>query len=433
MSSIPLTNWAGNVRYRAERVHRPGSLAELQAVVSAATRIRALGTGHSFNRVADTTGDLVRLDGLPGGIEIDSRRGRARVPAGLRYAQVAEELHRRGFALANLASLPHISVAGACATGTHGSGDGQRGLAAAVAGLRLVGPQGDLDEIDRDTPNDRLEDPLDGAVDGAVVGLGALGVVTHLDLDIEPTFEVAQRVWLQVPLDHLAANLDAVFGSAYSVSAFTTWRTGKAMVWQKYRLDQGEPAPPHGPGVVPADRPTHPIEGMSPEHCTSQLDAPGPWHERLPHFRSGFTPSAGDELQSELILPRTAAAGALAAMHDLRERFAPYLRVSEIRTIAADDLWLSPSHGRDSIAIHCTWVDDTPAVMPLVAAVEDRLLPLGARPHWGKLTATAPGDLPRSYPRAADFARLMAHRDPGGKFRNAFVDSVFPGPGQRLS
>jgi len=417
LSNSQLTNWAGNIRFQAARVHRPGSLAELQGIVSAAPRIRALGTGHSFNRIADTSADLVRLEGLPADIEIDSRRGRARVPAGLRYAQVAEELHRRGFALANLASLPHISVAGACATGTHGSGDTQRGLAAAVAGLGLVGPQGDLDELDRDTPGDRL--------DGAVVGLGALGIVTHLDLDIEPTFDVAQRVRLQVPLDHLAANFDAVFGSAYSVSAFTTWRTGRAMVWQKYRLDQGEPGPLDGPGSVPADQPMHPIEGVSPEHCTSQLDAPGPWHERLPHFRSGFTPSAGDELQSELILPRTAAAEALAAMDGLGERFAPYLQVSEIRTIAADQLWLSPGYGRDSVAIHCTWVNDTPAVMPLIAAVEDRLLPLGARPHWGKLTATAPGELPTCYPHAADFARLMSGRDPKGKFRNAFVDSVF--------
>ncbi|WP_060948688.1 FAD-binding protein [Streptomyces hygroscopicus] len=414
------TNWAGNITFSAARLHHPHTADELRRIVGSADRVRVLGTGHSFNRIADTDGDLVSLDRLPHRVEIDPGKRTATVAAGMRYAQVAQALHAEGFALANLASLPHITVAGACATATHGSGSTQRCLAAAVAGLEIVGPGGELTRITRDDDPDRLN--------GAVVGLGGLGVVTAMTLDIEPAYDVAQWVWTGLPLDRLDDSFEEIFGAAYSVSVFTDWRSGEGVVWLKCRTDLPGPPAPEEPwlGARPADRHHHPVPAMPPLHCTEQLGAPGPWHERLPHFRPDFTPSNGDELQSELLLPREAASAAFAALRGLGERIAPVVQVSEVRTVAADELWLSPAYGRDSVAFHFTWVPDHEAVLEVVAAMEEELLPLGARPHWGKLTSATPERILSSYDRAADFARLLAGHDPAGKFRNAYLEGYFP-------
>ncbi len=400
-SSRVVTNWAGNVTFGAARIHRPESVESLRRIVASSGRIRALGTAHSFSLVADTSYDLVCLDRLPRSVEIDAVSSTATVAAGMRYADVAAELHRAGYALATLASLPHISVAGSCATGTHGSG--RQSLAAAVRSLRLVTPDGDLFEPDRA---------------GSVVALGALGVVTHVTLDVEPTFEMAQRVHVDVPLDDIV--LDEVFGAAYSVSVFTDWRSSAA-VWLKYRTDQPVPSWSLGRATSHA---VHPVPGASPEFCTEQLGVPGPWHERLPHFRAEFTPSAGDELQSEFFVASVDAPAAFAAIRSMGDLIAPVVHIAEIRSVRADDLWLSPAYGRDSVTFHFTWIADSTAVAPVLAAVEERLMPLGARPHWGKLSTAS--DVIGRYSRAGDFARLMREFDPTGKFRNPYVDSLFP-------
>ncbi|SHJ98114.1 xylitol oxidase [Nocardiopsis flavescens] len=414
-SPAPVRNWAGNLTYASPRIHRPADHGALAALVRDTPRIRALGSGHSFNRVADSDHDLVRLDGLPREVAVDRESSTVTVSAGTRYADLAAELHRRGLALANLASLPHISVAGSCATGTHGSGNGLRCLAAAVRGIELLGPDGEAVRLARDTDPDVLP--------GAVVALGLLGVVTRLTLEVEPAFEVSQRVRLDVPLEEVAADADAVFGSAYSVSLFTDWNGDAGRVWLKHR--EGDPAGGWS-GGRPADTPQHPVPGMPAGPATEQLGAPGPWFERLPHFRPGFTPSAGEELQSEFYLPRSAAAAAFAALRGLGDRIAPVLYVSEVRTVRGDDLWLSPAYGRDSIAFHFTWRRDPEAVAPVLAAVEERLAPLGALPHWGKLATLPPQEVAASYERAADFADLLERFDPRGKFRNAFADLYFP-------
>lgn len=423
-----LTNWAGNVAFAAARVHNPDSIAELRKIVSASRKVRALGTGHCFNHIADTPEDLIAVGGLPNVVEIDTAGGTASVSAGLRYAEVAEHLHRAGFALPNLASLPHISIAGACATGTHGSGDRNGGLATAVSALRFVTADGDLAELSRRDDPERFP--------GAVVNLGALGVVTRMTLDLVPAFEVAQYVYLGLALDRLAANFPAVSGAAYSVSVFTKWAGGDGAVWLKRRLRPGASAAQDGDGdeaVAPewlgarlATTQQHPIPQMPAGFCTQQGGVPGPWHERLPHFRPEFTPSAGEELQSEFLLPREHAPQAIGALLTLGERIAPVLQISEIRTVAGDDLWLSPSYGRDSVAFHFTWVKDAAAVTPVVGAVEDLLLPLGARPHWGKVFTAQPAKVVAGYERAQDFRRLMDEFDPGGKFRNAYVEAFFP-------
>ncbi|MEY9965130.1 xylitol oxidase [Streptacidiphilus sp. MAP12-16] len=422
-SSETVTNWAGNVTFSATRVHRPATVDELRRVVAGAPSVRVLGSGHSFNRIADADagGALVSVAGLPAEISVDHERSTVTVAAGLRYAQVAAHLQAEGLALANLASLPHISVTGACATATHGSGDGNRSLASAVAALDLVGPDGDLVRLSREADGD--------AFHGAAVNLGALGVVTAVTLDVEPTFDVAQHVYTGLALDALAENVADVFGAAYSVSAFTDWHAPEAMLWLKRRCDTADGGPPARTwfGATPADRPHHPVPGVPATHCTEQLGVPGPWHERLPHFRPDFTPSSGEELQSEFFLPREAAPAAFAALRALGARLAPVLQVSELRTVAAEELWLSPAYHRDSLAVHLTWIKDPVAVAPVLAAVEEQLAPLGARPHWGKLFSATPGAAAELYERASDFRKLMDLHDPAGKFRNAFVDSVYQG------
>ncbi|MBM0227242.1 FAD-binding protein [Micromonospora sp. ATA51] len=385
---------------------------ELRRLVAGSERIRAVGTGHSFNRLGDTTGDLVSLAGLPPAVELDPERGTVTVAAALRYGDLATRLHAQGYALANLASLPHISVAGAVATGTHGSGDTHGNLATAVAALELVTADGDLLTVDR----------ADERFAGMVVNLGALGVVTRVTLDVVPTFDVRQYVRLGLPRDALGA----AFASAYSVSAFTDWRSARLdQVWRKQRVDQAPP-PADWLGTTAAPAQRHPVPGMPAENCTPQLGVPGPWHERLPHFRLGFTPSSGDELQSEYHVAREVAAEALAALDGVADRIAAVLQICELRTVAADPLWLSPNHGRDSLAIHFTWIGDEAAVTPVVAAVEERLAPFAPRPHWGKVFGLDPAAVAAAYPRHADFLALATDLDPAGKFRTELLDRYFP-------
>jgi alditol oxidase len=416
-----LANWAGNVRFRAATVRRPRTVADLRADVAQGTRVRALGTGHSFSRIADTGGTLVSAAGLPPVTDIDSAAATATVGAGVTYGDLARRLHAAGWALPNLASLPHICVAGACATGTHGSGDRNGNLATAVRALEMITADGGLTTLHRDTDGDRFR--------GAVVGLGALGVVTTLTLDLVPDFEVRQYVYEDLPAGQLISHFEEIFAAAYSVSVFTRWRgTHHDQVWLKHRAgDPGTPAAGRPLlGARPADGPRHPVPGMPAAETTEQGGVPGPWHERLPHFRPGFTPSTGAELQSEYLLPRDAAAAAFAAMAGLGDLLAPVLQISEIRTVAADEGWMSPGYHRDTIAIHFTWILDPDAVSPVVAAIEQELTPLGARPHWGKVFGMPPQAVRELYPRWNDFRALARSLDPAGKFRNDFTDAYFP-------
>ncbi len=416
-----LTNWAGNVAFSATRVHRPASVAELQRLVAAGACVRALGTGHSFSRIADTPGDLVSVAGLPKIMKVDAEAATVTVSAGVRYGELAPHLHAAGYALRNLASLPHISVAGACATGTHGSGNSNGNLATAVCAMEMITAGGDAVTMSREADGPRFR--------GAVVGLGALGIVTSLSLDIVPAFGIRQYVYENLPHEQLYEHLTDIFASAYSVSLFTDWRSPRIrQVWLKQRAGEHDPPTPgtRWYGALAADGPRHPVPGLPAANSTQQLGVPGPWHERLPHFRLDFTPSAGDELQSEYLLPQRLAAGALRAIASIGDRVAPVLRISEIRTVAADDLWLSPSYRQDSMAIHFTWINDVPAVMPVLATVEDRLAPFGARPHWGKLFTTSPAAVSRLYDRLPDFQRLLRSLDPDGKFRNKFIDTYVP-------
>ncbi|MBV9838929.1 MAG: FAD-binding protein [Solirubrobacterales bacterium] len=410
------TNWAGNYTYRARRLHRPSTLEQLREICAAAPELKALGSAHSFTDIGDCA-ELVTLDALEPELSFDHAAGCVSLTANQTYGAVAQALTAERMALANLASLPHISVAGAVSTGTHGSGDGNGSLSAAVRELELVTSTGEVICARRGQPE----------FDGMVVGLGALGVLTRLTLDVEPAYEMRQRVFEGLSWEALVEHFDAITGSGYSVSLFTRWGASIEQAWVKSRVsEETETLGERLFGATAAGGERHPIPGLDPANCTSQLGAAGPWWDRLPHFRMGFTPSSGAEIQSEYLLPRRHAVAAIDAMRGLGEVIGPVLQVSEIRTIAADRLWMSPAYGRDSVALHFTWSPQQQPVERALAAVEEALMPLQGRPHWGKLFLAEPETIAAGYDRCHSFIALAAQLDPRGAFRNRWLERHLP-------
>lgn len=413
---VARTNWARNITFRASAFHRPESVAELQSLVAGSSKIRALGTGHSFSDIADTTGDLVSLAGLPRRIEVDPAAQTATVSAGLTYGEVGLELEKHGLALPNTGSLPHIAVAGASSTGTHGSGNGRGNLASVVTAVEMVTADGDLATFDRSHPD----------FGGLVLSLGSVGLFTTLTLEVEPSFVVRQDVYENVPYEDVAERYAEIMASGDSVSVFGNWKRPQVHhIWRKRRTTPDDTAPAQPWLGTIADGQRSPFgPGFDASNVTQQGGVPGPWHERMFHFRHDFTPSNGAELQSEYMVPRENAVRALQALAGIGDLMAPVLLTNELRTIAADELWISPSHRMDSAGFHFTWTDDVAAVLPVVEAVEKQLFPLGARPHWAKVTAVTPDEIDVQFPRIDDFRGLLRRMDPTGKFRNDLVERL---------
>ena len=415
-------NWAGNVRYRAVGARHPESVPQLCEWARGADKIKALGARHSFSGVADTEGVLVSLDRMPSAARVNPARKTATICGGATYAAICPQLHCAGFALRNLASLPDITVAGACATATHGGGGRNKNLAAAVSALEMVSADGDIVRLSRERDG--------GDFAGAAVGLGALGVVVGVTLDLIPTFHARQTVYEGLEMSALMENAGEILSAAHSVSVFTDWRGGPCRVWAKRKLPEEDDETDAFFGASAQRSPRHPISGRSADGCTEQTGKPGPWHERLPHFRPGHMSDAGEELQSEYFVPLRRAREALAAVLSLGADIAPLLCASEIRAVAADDFWMSPCFGRDSLALHFTWKKDSPGPLNnALLRLESALLPLEARPHWGKLFAVSPERLRTLYPRLPDFRNLVRRLDPAGKFRNNFIDNFVFGEG----
>jgi xylitol oxidase len=406
-------NWSGTHLFEAARLHRPGTIEEVRRLVAGARKAHAVGTRHSFNGVADTLGDLIDLGGIDPDIAIDREAMTVTVGAGTSYSVLADHLQAQGLALHNMASLPHISLAGAVATGTHGSGDRSGSLATAVAGLELVTANGDLVTRRRG----------DAGFDGMVVSLGALGIVARVTLDIEPSFEMRQDAFTGLPWETALANFDAIMASADSVSILSKW-SGDTVdrVWLKRRLPSGASGDP-APTLAGATATSRPIEfdenDVTP--LFTVFGAAGPWCERLPHYKAGVVVTPSEQIQSEYMVARKVAVNALTQLRAMGERMDPYLYATELRTVAGDGLWLSPTYGHDCVGIHFTWKKDFEAVQALTAEIEDKLLPLGARPHWGKMIHATAARLAPLYPRLAEFRDLARDFDPAGKFGNAFL------------
>jgi alditol oxidase len=409
-------NWAGNYQYKAENLHQPKTVEEVQALVKKLHKQKALGSCHCFNDIADSQFNQISTQYLNKMVAINEQTNTLTVEAGARYGQFAPELHQRGYALHNLASLPHISVAGACATATHGSGVKNGNLASAVAGLEFVTANGDIVNLTREKDAEQFN--------GAVVGLGALGVVTKLTLDIQKTYEVRQDLYQDLPLQSLKDHFDAILESGYSVSLFTDWQNKNiSQIWIKRRVEPDtKNLGADFYGAKAATKDLHPITKLSAENCTEQMGVAGAWYERLPHFKMGFTPSSGEELQSEFFVPRENALDAILALEKKGAEIFPELMISEIRTIDADNYWMSPCYQRACVAIHFTWKQHPAEVSKLITMIEAELAPYEARPHWGKLFTMAPSVLHSRYEKLPDFLQLLKTYDPKGRFRNNYLD-----------
>ena len=413
-NSEKLKNWAGNLEYSTDKLDSAKSLQQVKELVLKYPKLKVLGTRHCFNDIADTKDQFISVVNAEEEIVLDEKNKTVTVNAGLKYGQLSPVLHKKGFALHNLASLPHISVAGACATATHGSGEKNGNMSTAVAAMELVTASGEVVQLSR---NDGEK------FNAVVVNLGALGVVTRVTLDVQPTFMMGQYVYENLPLDQLKENFEAIESSGYSVSLFTNWQSQAIQeVWIKYKSGNNAfKAEKEFFGAKLAPKNLHPIPELSAENCTEQMGVAGPWYDRMPHFKMGFTPSSGKELQSEYFVPRKNAVDAIMAISKLGNQVGPHLFTSEIRTIAADDLWLSPCYKQDSVAIHFTWKQDWPAVSKLLPVIERELAPFNVRPHWGKLFTISPAILEKRYEKMEDFRKLAKAYDPKGKFVNDFL------------
>lgn len=412
------TNWPANITYTTDVLHEVTSIEQIQALVRSQENVKAAGTAHTFNGITDTSHSRISLKRMPGIVHLNAADRTVTVNAGIRYDQLCPVLHLQGFALPSLASIMELSIVGACATAAHGSGNKCGNLATAISALEMVTGNGDVVKLTREADGDVFS--------GAVVGLGALGVVTEVTLDLQPAFTMRQYVYENLPLAAVKAHFEAIMSTAYSVSLFTDWQGERVdQVWVKIRDDDDASftAPDVFFGAKRQRKNLNMNFGSHVEHCSEQMGVPGPSHERLPHFRVGFLAPLGNELQSEYFVPRRHAVDAIMAVHKLRDQVTPHLFVSEIRTIAADDLWMSPCFGRDSVAIHFTWKHEGAAVRRVLPAIESALAPFDPRPHWGKLFAMAPWELQSKYAKLNDFLRLAAKFDPHGKFRNEFLDS----------
>lgn len=417
-----LTNWAGNYTYSTSSLLRPSSVEEARSLIKRYDRLKVLGTRHCFNNIADSKDRLLSLAAMNKVISLDEQARTVTVESGIRYGELAVFLNDRGYALHNLASLPHISVAGGCITATHGSGTRNANLSSAVTALELITAAGDTVSFSREANS--------GLFTGAVVNLGGLGVLTKVTLAVQPTYQVSQYVFENLPIQQLEHHFEEIMSAGYSVSLFTDWRNGKVgEAWVKQRIGEGVSFDGQQEffGATAATKNLHPIRDLAAENCTPQLGVPGPWHERLPHFRMGFTPSSGKELQSEYFVPREHSYAAMRAVEQLRDAISPHLLISEVRCIAADDLWMSPCYQQPSTTLHFTWQPDWPAVSKVLPLIEAQLAPFGARPHWGKLFTMSHERLLALYKRMPDFQQLLNEYDPGKKFRNEYLDKIIFG------
>jgi xylitol oxidase len=417
-----LKNWAGNFTYSTSPLQSASSVEQARTLIKQYDRMKVLGTRHCFNNIADSSHHLVSLLPMNKVIALDKHKHTVTVESGIRYGELAVFLEDNGYALHNLASLPHISVAGGCITGTHGSGVGNANLSSAVTALELITAAGETVSFSREKNSDQFT--------GAVINLGGLGVITKMTLGVEPTYQVRQYVYENLPMQQLEHHFEEIMSAGYSVSLFTLWRNKNIdEIWIKSRVGDGTAFGQQREffGATAATKNVHPIPGMPAENCTPQMGVPGPWHERLPHFKMGFTPSGGNELQTEYFVPREYSYAAIKAVDQLRDKVSPHLLISEIRCIAADDLWMSPCYHQPSTTIHFTWKPDWPAVSKVLPLIEEQLAPFHARPHWAKLFTVPHQRLQSLYKRMADFQGLLHHYDPRGKFRNDYLDKVIFG------
>ncbi len=411
----PLRNWAGNLEYSTGNVFYPETVSAIQDLLRKLPNAKALGSRHCFNNIADSKHSLISMARLNRLVSINKENNTVTLEGGMNYGTLCPLLESDGYALHNLASLPHISVAGACATATHGSGMTNGNLATIVKRMEIVRPDGEIVTIDSESDRDLFN--------AQVVGLGAIGVISKITLALQPSYWMKQYVFEEMPLSLALQNFDKIMRSGYSVSLFTDW-TNESIneVWIKMLEHDNDPGAVFYEGRA-ATKNVHPIIDLDAENCTDQMGTPGLWYEILPHFKMGFTPSSGTELQSEYFVPVRHAGEAISAVQRMGNEISPHLLISEIRAIAADNLWMSPCYRQDSVAIHFTWKQEPAAVMSLLPKIERELSGYQVRPHWGKLFTIPKETLAERYEKLDEFRMLVSQVDPTKKLVNKFLAS----------
>ncbi len=412
-----MKNWAGNLSFSSKEFIEIDSVKKLQTIVSNARGIKVLASGHSFSDIADTKDTLISIKNLSFEIGIDSNKREALVPAGMQYSDVSRYLEKHGWAVSNMASLGEVTIAGAILTGTHGSGSSNGILSTAVIGFEMVLESGSILTTDRENSSD---------FPGFIVSLGALGVFTKYKLKIVPSFSIRQVVYENINIESIANNFDLVFDRAYSVSFFSNWaQNSTGQIWMKF-LDDSKPFNISSDWIDGnlAKVKQHPVKINDASPCTDQLATSGKWLDRLPHFKLNSSPVSGDEVQTEYLVDRRYVKQYISELAEIGDEIASKVYTTEIRTIKADDLWLSGAYERETVGFHFTW-RKSDSLVNFLPKIESILGKHDGRPHWGKLFDVPKDKLPSRYPKFSDFEVLLQKYDPNKKFRNNFINKYF--------
>lgn len=418
-------NWSGIARCQPKQWLLPADEAELaRALPQSPGPLRSVGAGHSFTALVPTEGSLIALDRLSGIVAIDKVKNLVRVRAGTRLAQLARELDAQGLALVNQPDIDVQSLAGALATGTHGTGATLPALHAEVQALRLVTPVGEILEASGEKNPELLA--------AAQVSLGALGVITEYTLRVRPRYMLRRRVWLE-RTEVLLEQAPELARTHRHFEMYVLPFTGHSAAISHAEVAPGQAEhPPSADEDVLADlRKLRDWLGRWPDLrrwtaakliARAKPEAALDWSWRL---LSTVRPTRFNE--SEYHVPRERGIACLreivATLEKRNEVFFPI----EFRYIRGDEAWLSPFHLRDSCSIACHAAHDE-AYDYLVAELGPVFRRHGGRPHWGKLHDLGAPQLQALYPRFADFQRLRRQLDPQGRMLNAHLSKLFGGP-----
>ncbi|KAI1700234.1 d-arabinono-1,4-lactone oxidase domain-containing protein [Ditylenchus destructor] len=366
---IRLHNWGNNFRFSTQNIQYPTSVEEVQQIVRNANKLRVVGTRHSFSKIADSPNTMLSTLALKNIIGFDPTVPSITVQAGITYTDLNPFLPNYG--------------------------------------------------------------PNDPELKAIAVGLGAFGVITQVELEVEPTFNLTNYVFVNMPEQDIYDHFDEIENLGYSVQLFTDFSTPGVwdQVWVWVRSDENSNVG-NMQNLYGATR-THEqvtaIEALPPTYLMEQ-GKEQPWYYGLVDYHLGLSGFDGAEIQSEYFMPYENAIPAIQAVSNFSDLIAPRVYTMLIRTIKGDDLWMSESFNETTVAIHFTWKPNMTAVMEVLPQIEQALLPYGARPHWGKVFAQGPETYLHRYPKLNQWKQLAETLDPTHKFRNKFLeDTVFTG------
>ncbi len=405
-SATTWTNWAGNQSCAPARIVRPRDEHEIAVAVRSAVDdglgVRVLGTGHSFSPVIGTDGALLDLSALSGVVAVDADRSTVTALPATTVGMFGDPLWDLGFALHNQGDIATQQIAGAVATGTHGSGVELAGLSGMVRAMRLITAGGDVLEIGADQPE---------LLHAAQVAIGMLGVIARIELEVVPAHRLAERIE-HMPYSEVITRWDELTGSHRHFSFFwlpseqsaalygLTTPAGTTLTDTCYVkiYDLAEP-----------DRPDDPTPGRRVDRSYRIYPM-----EFEPNFH-----------ELEYFVPFDRAVDAVAAMRELMLGSLPdSVFPMEVRTTAADEAYLSPAYGTPTVVISVSGVPGT-AYEPYLRAVDETLRPFSPRVHWGKLHFLTRDQLLQRYPAAGDFIETRRRLDPGGVFLNDHLRPLF--------